>query len=256
MVQKAKKYAMEVSIKMVLMKQTLAHQQQQTKYLQRQQAISMMSRIYVGCINYDVREDSIKQAFLPFGPIRSITMSWDSMTGKHKGFAFVEFEQPEAAQLALEQMNGILVCSRNIKVGRPSQMPQAQACIDEIQKEARQHNRIYISSIHKVDLSLLSHCMLYSPFFRIQDLSDEDIRSVFSAFGNIKFCDLASAGVPGRHKGYGYIEYDTLQSTTVRIRVTMNMRLLQQLFRIYPAVYLNLTYVNDAPHILLYKTND
>ena len=43
-------------------------------------------------------------------------MSWDSMTGKHKGFAFVEFEQPEAAQLALEQMNGILVCSRNIKV--------------------------------------------------------------------------------------------------------------------------------------------
>jgi len=203
MVQKAKKYAMEVSIKMVLMKQTLAHQQQQTKYLQRQQAISMMSRIYVGCINYDVREDSIKQAFLPFGPIRSITMSWDSMTGKHKGFAFVEFEQPEAAQLALEQMNGILVCSRNIKVGRPSQMPQAQACIDEIQREARQHNRIYISSIHK-------------------DLSDEDIRSVFSAFGIIKGCDLASAGVPGRHKGYGYIEYDTLQSAQEAIS-SMNL---------------------------------
>ena len=160
MVQKAKKYAMEVSIKMVLMKQTLAHQQQQTKYLQRQQAISMMSRIYVGCINYDVREDSIKQAFLPFGPIRSITMSWDSMTGKHKGFAFVEFEQPEAAQLALEQMNGILVCSRNIKVGRPSQMPQAQACIDKIQKEARQHNRIYISSIHKVRLLALTSPVL------------------------------------------------------------------------------------------------
>lgn len=188
---------------MVLMKQTLAHQQQQTKYLQRQQAISMMSRIYVGCINYDVREDSIKQAFLPFGPIRSITMSWDSLTGKHKGFAFVEFEQPEAAQLALEQMNGILVCSRNIKVGRPSQMPQAQACIDEIQKEARQHNRIYISSIHK-------------------DLADEDIRSVFSAFGSIKFCELASAGVPGRHKGYGYIEYDTLQSAQEAIS-SMNL---------------------------------
>jgi len=193
MIQRAKKYAMEVSIKMVLMKQTLAHQQQQTKYLQRQQAVSIMSRIYVGCINYDTREDAIKQAFLAFGPIRSITMSWDSMTGKHKGFAFVEFEQPEAAQLALEQMNGILVCSRNIKVGRPSQMPQAQACIDEIQKEARTFNRIYIASIHK-------------------DLADDDIRSVFSAFGPIKSCELASAGVPGRHKGYGYIEYDTLQS--------------------------------------------
>ena len=87
----------------------------------------------MGCINYDTKEDSIKTAFLPFGPIRSITMSWDAMTGKHKvcslgiypvtskenhcqGFAFVEFEQPEAAQLALDQMNGILVCQRNIKV--------------------------------------------------------------------------------------------------------------------------------------------
>merc|ERR1719319_1016788 len=137
LVQRAKKYAMEVSIKMVLMKQTLAHQQQQTKYLQRQQAVSIMSRIYVGCINYDTKEEQVKTAFLHFGPIRSITMSWDSMTGKHKGFAFVEFEQPEAAQLALDQMNGIMVLGRNIKVGWPSQMPQAQACIDEIQRESR-----------------------------------------------------------------------------------------------------------------------
>ena len=35
---------LQVSIKLVLMKQTMAHQQQQTKYLQRQQAVSIMSR--------------------------------------------------------------------------------------------------------------------------------------------------------------------------------------------------------------------
>ena len=46
--------------------------------------MSMYSRIYVGCINYDTREEEIKKAFVTFGPIRSITMSWDSMTGKHK----------------------------------------------------------------------------------------------------------------------------------------------------------------------------
>jgi len=172
LVQRAKKYAMEVSIKMVLMKQTLAHQQQQTKYLQRQQAVSIMSRIYVGCINYDTKEDQVKTAFLHFGPIRSITMSWDSMTGKHKGFAFVEFEQPEAAQLALDQMNGIMVHGKNVKVGRPSQMPQAQQCIDEIMQEGRAFNRLYVASIHK-------------------DLTDDDIRSVFSAFGTIKMCEMA-----------------------------------------------------------------
>ena len=35
-------------------------------------------------------------------------MSWDPLTKRHKGFGFVEYEVPEAAQLALEQMNGQL----------------------------------------------------------------------------------------------------------------------------------------------------
>jgi RNA recognition motif-containing protein len=55
-------------------------------------------------------------AFSPFGPIRSISMSWDAATNKHKGFAFIEYETPEAAQLSLEQMNNVLLGGRNIKV--------------------------------------------------------------------------------------------------------------------------------------------
>jgi len=43
-VAKAKKYAMEQSIKMVLMKQTLAHQQQQAKSFHRHQALILMCR--------------------------------------------------------------------------------------------------------------------------------------------------------------------------------------------------------------------
>ena len=76
-IQRAKKYAMEHSIKIVLMKQTLAHQQAQAKSLQRQQAIVLMCRIYVGSINFEVREDTLKTTFGPFGPIKSISMSWE-----------------------------------------------------------------------------------------------------------------------------------------------------------------------------------
>lgn len=74
-------------------------------------------RIYVGSINFEIKEDTIKQAFLPFGPIKSVNLSWDPITNKHKGFAFIEYEVPEAAQLALEQMNGVMIGGRNIKVG-------------------------------------------------------------------------------------------------------------------------------------------
>lgn len=74
------------------------------------------NRVYVGSISFELKEDTIRQAFLPFGPIKSINMSWDPVTQKHKGFAFVEYEIPEAAQLALEQMNGVMIGGRNIKV--------------------------------------------------------------------------------------------------------------------------------------------
>lgn len=72
--------------------------------------------MYVGSISFELKEDTIRQAFLPFGPIKSINMSWDPVTQKHKGFAFVEYDIPEAAQLALEQMNGVTIGGRNIKV--------------------------------------------------------------------------------------------------------------------------------------------
>ncbi|XP_058808115.1 poly(U)-binding-splicing factor half pint isoform X2 [Phymastichus coffea] len=207
-VTRAKKYAMEQSIKMVLMKQTLAHQQQQMasqrNQVQRQQALALMCRVYVGSISFELKEDTIRQAFLPFGPIKSINMSWDPVTQKHKGFAFVEYEIPEAAQLALEQMNGVMIGGRNIKVvGRPSNMPQAQSVIDEITEESKHYNRIYIASIH-------------------QDLTEEDIKSVFEAFGPITYCKLAQGSSPHRHKGYGFIEYESMQSALEAI-ASMNL---------------------------------
>uniref|UniRef100_A0A8C1G873 Poly(U)-binding-splicing factor PUF60-B n=1 Tax=Cyprinus carpio TaxID=7962 RepID=A0A8C1G873_CYPCA len=210
--QKAKKYAMEQSIKSVLVKQTIAHQQQQLTNLQlifsivvssfhdhqvaaqRQRALAIMCRVYVGSIYYELGEDTIRQAFAPFGPIKSIDMSWDSVTMKHKGFAFVEYEVPEAAQLALEQMNSVMLGGRNIKVGRPSNIGQAQPIIDQLAEEARAYNRIYVACIHP-------------------DLSDDDIKSVFEAFGKIKSCMLAREPTTGKHKGFGFIEYEKPQSS-------------------------------------------
>lgn len=203
MVTKAKKYAMEQSIKSVLVKQTIAHQQQQQKTLQRHQALVLMCRVYVGSISFELKEDTIRQAFLPFGPIKSINMSWDPLTQKHKGFAFVEYELPEAAQLALDQMNGVMIGGRNIKVGRPSNMPQAAPIIEQITVEAKSFNRIYIASIH-------------------QDLTEQDIQSVFEAFGTIKCCKLAASQYPGKHKGYGFIEYEADQAAVDSI-ASMNL---------------------------------
>ena len=73
-------------------------------------------RIYVGSINFDIREDTIKQAFQPFGPIKSVSLGFDHIANKHKGYAFIEYEIPEAAFLAIDQMNNAFMGGRNIKV--------------------------------------------------------------------------------------------------------------------------------------------
>ncbi|OXA59563.1 poly(U)-binding-splicing factor PUF60 [Folsomia candida] len=202
---RAKKYAMEQSIKYVLMKQTLAHQQQQAKSLQRHQALVLMCRVYIGSISFELREDTIRQAFAPFGPIKTINMSWDPVAQKHKGFAFVEYDLPEAAQLALEQMNGVMIGGRNIKCGRDTRIKfsHMDQVIDEVMDEAREYHRIYIASIH-------------------QDLTEDDIKSVFEAFGKIKSCKLAPGAAPGKHRGYGFIEYENAQSAMESI-ASMNL---------------------------------
>jgi len=86
--------------------------------------VKIFDRVYVGSISFELKEDTIRQAFLPFGPIKSINMSWDPVMQKHKGFAFVEYEIPEAAQLSLEQMNGVMIGGRNIKV----EVPYSRCC--------------------------------------------------------------------------------------------------------------------------------
>ena len=112
----AKKYAMEQSIKHVLLRQTAAHQANQQKIAMYAQALSLMARVYIGSISFEVREETIKQTFAPFGPIKHINMSWDPVTSHHKGFAFLEYDVPEAALLATDQMNGVLIGGRNVKV--------------------------------------------------------------------------------------------------------------------------------------------
>lgn len=205
--ERAKKYAMEQNIKDVLLKQALKHQQHQITTsqgaAQKQRALAIMCRVYVGSIYYDIKQDMVREAFLPFGPIKSIDMSYDPITQKHKGYCFIDYELPEAAHLATEQMQSATLAGRTIKVGRPSNIGQAQPIIEQLAKEAIHFNRIYVASIHP-------------------ELEESDLRSVFEAFGKIVNCQMDRDAVSRRHRGYAFIEYEVLQSATDAI-ASMNM---------------------------------
>lgn len=68
--------------------------------------LAVLSRIYVGSINFELGEQQIRDAFTQFGSIKSVSMTVDPATMRHKGYCFIEYETPEAAALALDVMHG------------------------------------------------------------------------------------------------------------------------------------------------------
>ena len=48
-------------------------------------------RIYVGSINFELGEETVRNGFHQFGTIKAINMSWDGAAGKHKVFAYLVF---------------------------------------------------------------------------------------------------------------------------------------------------------------------
>lgn len=73
-------------------------------------------RLFVGGLPYSLTEDALKAAFEPFGTVEGTTIVMDKMTGRSKGFGFVEMSTPEDAQKAIEGMNGKELEGRNITV--------------------------------------------------------------------------------------------------------------------------------------------
>lgn len=76
----------------------------------------MAVQIYVGNLNYRMREDSLRELFEQFGEVTSVKIVKDRMTGRSKGFGFIEMTENEEAEKAIEKLNGSEVEGRSIRV--------------------------------------------------------------------------------------------------------------------------------------------
>lgn len=72
--------------------------------------------IYVGGLAEEVDEGVIRAAFIPFGDISEVQVPIDYQTEKHRGFAFVEFELPEDAKAAIDNMDNSELYGRTLRV--------------------------------------------------------------------------------------------------------------------------------------------
>ncbi|UCD08766.1 MAG: RNA-binding protein [Dehalococcoidales bacterium] len=73
-------------------------------------------KIYVGNLSYESSEQDLRTEFEAFGKVDSISVVMDKVTGRPRGFAFVEMPTVSEGQAAINGINGKTINDRTIVV--------------------------------------------------------------------------------------------------------------------------------------------
>ncbi len=73
-------------------------------------------KIYVGNLAFDVTEDELAAEFGTYGKVESVALPADKLSGRPRGFAFVEMASKSEAEAAIAGLNGKMLRERTIVV--------------------------------------------------------------------------------------------------------------------------------------------
>ena len=76
----------------------------------------MAKKLYVGNLGYETTEATLSELFGAIGEVLSVNLITDRVSGRSRGFAFVEMADQTAALEAINQLNGREVDGRSLKV--------------------------------------------------------------------------------------------------------------------------------------------
>lgn len=80
-------------------------------------------KIYVGNLSFEASESDIEHAFSQYGDVKTVNIIKDRDTGRSRGFGFVEMQDQQAGQQAIEGLNLTQIAGRAVTVNeaRPRQ---------------------------------------------------------------------------------------------------------------------------------------
>jgi RNA recognition motif-containing protein len=76
----------------------------------------MAQKLFVGGLSFNTTNESLGRFFAQAGTVASAAVITDQMTGRSKGFGFVEMASTEEAQTAVSQLDGRELDGRQVKV--------------------------------------------------------------------------------------------------------------------------------------------
>uniref|UniRef100_A0A8C4W9N8 Poly(A) binding protein cytoplasmic 1 n=1 Tax=Gopherus evgoodei TaxID=1825980 RepID=A0A8C4W9N8_9SAUR len=144
---------------------------------------SGVGNIFIKNLDKSIDNKALYDTFSAFGNILSCKVVCDE--NGSKGYGFVHFETQEAAERAIEKMNGMLLNDRKVFVGRFKSRKEREA---ELGARAKEFTNVYIKNFG-------------------EDMDDERLKELFGKFGpalSVKVMTDES----GKSKGFGFVSFE------------------------------------------------
>jgi len=169
------------------------------------------TNVYVKNFGDDLDEEKLQEMFEKHGKITSSKIMTDD-SGKSRGFGFVSYEEPEAAEVAVDELNGKEITpGRAIYVGRAQKHAERQNELKrrfEVLKMERQ-NRYQGVNLYVKNLD--------------ETIDDERLRKEFQPYGTITSAKVMQE--EGRSKGFGFVCFSSPEEATKAV-TEMNGRII------------------------------
>ena len=79
--------------------------------------------IYVGNLPFSIRDNELSELFSEYGEVKSSNVIMDRSSGLSKGYGFVEMDDKNAAEEAIQYLNGKEVKGRELRVNEARPRP-------------------------------------------------------------------------------------------------------------------------------------
>ncbi|KAE8599382.1 hypothetical protein XENTR_v10017166 [Xenopus tropicalis] len=144
---------------------------------------SGVGNIFIKNLDKSIDNKALYDTFSAFGNILSCKVVCDE--NGSKGYGFVHFETQEAAERAIDKMNGMLLNDRKVFVGRFKSRKEREA---ELGARAKEFTNVYIKNFG-------------------EDMDDERLKEMFGKYGPALSVKVMTDD-NGKSKGFGFVSFE------------------------------------------------
>ncbi|PWN39102.1 polyadenylate binding protein [Ceraceosorus guamensis] len=158
-----------------------------------EEARARFTNVFVKNLDLEVTQEQFEELFNKYGPVTSAALSVDD-EGKSRGFGFVNYQDHEHAQKAVDELHDTEHNGQKLFVARAQKKTERE---DELRRSYEAAKNEKLSKFQGVNLYLKN-----IP----EDFDDERLREEFAPFGTITSCKIMRAP-SGVSRGFGFVCY-------------------------------------------------